>query len=90
MKLVVGLGNPGLKYERTRHNVGFRVVDELARRWQIDFGRRGFAGYVGAGNIQERRVLLVKPTIVIQTEEELLLPGLPNTRGGQRSAPSGD
>ena len=62
MKLVVGLGNPGLKYEITRHNVGFRVVDELARRWQIDFGRQRFAGYVGAGSIQQQRVLLVKPT----------------------------
>jgi len=62
MKLVVGLGNPGRKYERTRHNVGFRVVDELARRWRIDFGRRRLAGYVGAGKLREQRVLLVKPT----------------------------
>lgn len=62
MKLVVGLGNPGLKYERTRHNVGFRVVDELARRWHVDFSRGRFAGRVGAGSIQDRRVLLVKPT----------------------------
>jgi len=62
MKLVVGLGNPGLKYERTRHNIGFRVVDDLARRWQIDFRRGRMAGVVGTGRCQDQRVVLVKPT----------------------------
>ena len=37
MKIIVGLGNPGRKYERTRHNAGFMAVDELARSLQLEF-----------------------------------------------------
>lgn len=61
MKLVVGLGNPGRQYEGTRHNVGFRVVDELARRWQIETRKRKFRSLAGGGAIRDERVLLVKP-----------------------------
>ncbi|HOW69811.1 MAG TPA: aminoacyl-tRNA hydrolase [Phycisphaerae bacterium] len=61
MKLVVGLGNPGRQYESTRHNVGFRVIDELARRWQLNVGRRQFQGTAELGRIRDQRVLLLKP-----------------------------
>jgi PTH1 family peptidyl-tRNA hydrolase len=61
MKLIAGLGNPGRKYAGTRHNVGFRVVDELSARWQVDVGRDQFKGLVGTGTWGDERVILLKP-----------------------------
>lgn len=61
MRLILGLGNPGEPYRDTRHNVGFRVVDELARRWEAAVDRlecNALAGRFGAG---EGEVLLAKP-----------------------------
>ena len=62
VKLIVGLGNPGQRYEATRHNVGFRVVDELSSRWGIDTSRERFHAWAGSGLVGEERVLLLKPT----------------------------
>ncbi len=62
MKLIVGLGNPGRSYADTRHNVGFRVVDELARRWGLSLTQRKFNGVTADGRRGEQRVLLLKPT----------------------------
>jgi PTH1 family peptidyl-tRNA hydrolase len=58
--LVAGLGNPGREYERTRHNVGWLVADELARRHGGSF-RSKFSGRVGEVRLGERRLALLKP-----------------------------
>jgi len=65
MWLVVGLGNPGAKYERNRHNIGFRVVDELARKhglppWSTKLGGEATAGVITTERGRER-AQLVKP-----------------------------
>ncbi len=59
--LIVGLGNPGKKYENTRHNVGFHVVDELARRHGFGSSKQERKALVSEGTIQGKRVLLAKP-----------------------------
>lgn len=62
MKLIVGLGNPGRAYAQTRHNVGFDVVDELARRMGVEFRRSWrFPAELAEGALEGERVVLVKP-----------------------------
>ena len=61
MKLVVGIGNPGPRYQRTRHNLGMRLVERLAAEEGIALTRRRFDALVGDGQVAGRRVLLVKP-----------------------------
>jgi len=61
MKLVVGLGNPGSKYERSRHNVGFEIVDQVARTNAAEPFRSGFDGAVSTCVIDGEKVLLLKP-----------------------------
>jgi PTH1 family peptidyl-tRNA hydrolase len=61
--LVVGLGNPGSEYERTPHNVGFAVVGELARRWDLGKPKQTFGGLLAQGRagIGGPRVALLQP-----------------------------
>lgn len=61
MKLFVGLGNPGAKYARNRHNVGFMALDAIADRHRFSAWRRRFHGQTAEGDIDGTRVLLLKP-----------------------------
>jgi PTH1 family peptidyl-tRNA hydrolase len=65
MRLILGLGNPGEEYRDTRHNVGFRVVEELARRWEIPCDRLECNSLVGRAAVGEGEppvdVLLARP-----------------------------
>ena len=59
--LIVGLGNPGAEYERTRHNLGFMLVDLLAREFQTQIKRDECRSLVGRAEIENRKAELVKP-----------------------------
>ncbi|HKA88139.1 MAG TPA: aminoacyl-tRNA hydrolase [Haliangiales bacterium] len=61
MWLVVGLGNPGREYAGNRHNIGFMVVDEVARRARLGSFRAKFGGDLASGEIAGQKVALVKP-----------------------------
>jgi PTH1 family peptidyl-tRNA hydrolase len=62
IRLIVGLGNPGREYETTRHNVGFRWVDELARVQKLNFRNEAkFHGLTARGQLHGHEVLLLKP-----------------------------
>ncbi|MEM7614926.1 MAG: aminoacyl-tRNA hydrolase [Pseudomonadota bacterium] len=62
MKLIAGLGNPGQKYTRNRHNIGFLAVDEIARAQTFGPWREKFQGEVSEGRIGTEKTLLLKPT----------------------------
>jgi PTH1 family peptidyl-tRNA hydrolase len=61
MIIIAGLGNPGPKYEKNRHNIGFMAVDEIARRWRFGPERAKFQSVVRDGEVDGTKVLLMKP-----------------------------
>lgn len=74
MKLIVGLGNPGSKYEETRHNIGFKVIDELSSRYNIPLNETKFRGLFGKGMINGERVILLKPMTFMNLSGEAIRP----------------
>ena len=62
MKLIVGLGNPGEKYERNRHNIGFMAVDEIARGYGFGPWKKRFQGYTAEGQVGLEKCILLKPS----------------------------
>lgn len=61
MYVIAGLGNPGREYENTRHNIGFRFIDDIAKKYQITMLERKHKAIVGRGYIDGQKVILVKP-----------------------------
>jgi PTH1 family peptidyl-tRNA hydrolase len=70
--LVVGLGNPGREYERSRHNMGFFVVDELARRHSGQVKSRAAKALTGSVRIGDREVVLAKPQTMMNLSGQAL------------------
>ena len=61
MYLIVGLGNPEPEYSKTRHNVGFDAVNLISKKYNIPFDKKGFDGIYGIGEIEGKKVILLKP-----------------------------
>lgn len=61
MDIIVGLGNPGKQYIDTKHNVGFQVIDFLAKQYQISVTKLKHKAFIGEGSIEGKKVMLVKP-----------------------------
>jgi PTH1 family peptidyl-tRNA hydrolase len=75
MSLIVGLGNPGVKYEQTRHNAGFMVVDLLARRWQARWKQEGrFCARLARAEVDGGKVILCQPQTFMNASGEAVRP----------------
>ncbi len=72
MYVIAGLGNPGKKYAKTRHNVGFDTLDIIADRYRIDVTTEKFKALVGTGVIDGQKVILVKPQTFMNLSGESL------------------
>ena len=70
MLLVVGLGNPGTKYSSSRHNVGFRFIDLMAKKADIRLNDRRAKAVLGEGNISGHEVVLAKPRTFMNNSGE--------------------
>lgn len=70
MKLIVGLGNPGKKYEGTRHNIGFIVLDEWAYQHRESFNKTGFKGEYFETFVNGEKIIFLKPTTFMNNSGE--------------------
>lgn len=73
MYLIVGLGNPEPEYSKTRHNMGFDVINKLSRKYNIDLNKIGFKSIYGIGMIEGQKVILCKPQTFMNLSGEALV-----------------
>jgi peptidyl-tRNA hydrolase, PTH1 family len=76
VKLIVGLGNPGPRYENTRHNVGFWVIDRLSEQWGIPVNKEKWKGLSGTGRVGTETVTLLKPMTFMNLSGESVRPAM--------------
>src|SRR5574344_2136475 len=72
MKLIVGLGNPGKKYEKTRHNCGFRAIDFYAKKNNLEFKSK-FDGLYAEQIINKEKIMLLKPQLFMNLSGEVVI-----------------
>lgn len=73
MYIIAGLGNPGKEFEKTRHNMGFNVVDYIGYRYNININKSKFKGQLGEGFIGGEKVILLKPQTFMNLSGESIL-----------------
>ena len=73
MIIIVGLGNIGVQYQNTFHNIGFKVVDELSRRLSIEIKKEKFKALIGQGSYLGKQIMLVKPTTYMNNSGEAVV-----------------
>ena len=73
MYLIVGLGNPESDYSKTRHNMGFNVINKLASKYAIDINKSKFRGLFGSGIIEGEKVILLKPQTFMNLSGESVI-----------------
>ncbi len=76
MYLIVGLGNPEEEYSHTRHNMGFDVINKIAKEYEIEVTRTKFNGLYGSGIIEDEKVILLKPQTYMNLSGECIKPFL--------------
>src|SRR5690606_11682554 len=74
MKLIVVLGNPGRSYDKTRHNIGFEVIDELAHRFDAPLKQNKFNGIYSISHKSNEKVILLKPLTYMNLSGESIRP----------------
>ena len=73
MYLIVGLGNPESDYSKTRHNMGFNVINKLSEKYGIEVNKTKFKGLVGNGMIEGEKVILLKPQTFMNLSGESII-----------------
>ena len=73
MYLIVGLGNPEEDYSKTRHNMGFNVVNKIAKKYGIEINKKKFNSLYGEGKIENEKVILLKPQTYMNLSGEAII-----------------